>query len=387
MMTAHAYFVPPAWVLIDRHAQLEAVHFFDKTWLTLKGELREAVLAGGANDNATLQRMAALDADAARLCKALGSHAPLALNAETLLRGPAYDRLFIELTARCNERCVHCYADSHPERTEQLPWEVVRQVLDDARELGFSSIQLTGGDPLLSPILLQAVSHTAELGFEECEIFTNGLALSPGLYQELRRFPVSFAFSLYSHDPAMHDAITRTAGSHERTVRAIRRVVEDGRPVRLGIVLTEANISHAEQVRSFADDIGVAVGAAAISFQHGVGRGTYTETPLDFAWPIGSSHAGPSRAPFAGKACVAYDGAVIPCIFNRNHRLGSVYVSRLHDLLKSAPMRDVDVETITEASERWGTMLSCWDCRLRAALLQAPDTPHPRLLQLGRAVS
>jgi MoaA/NifB/PqqE/SkfB family radical SAM enzyme len=286
-----------------------------------------------------------------------------------MLRGPGYHRLFIELTARCNERCVHCYADSHPDRREQLPFELVRSVLDDACGLGFTSIQLTGGDPLLSPILLSTVEYAAGLGFQECEIFTNGIALSPSLYTELRRFPVSFAFSLYSHDPQTHDAITRTPGSQQRTVRAIRRVVEEGRAVRVGIVLTPSNASHAEQVLAFVRELGVSADATAIGFQHHVGRGGYTEPPLDFVWPSGFDHAGPTREPLAGKVCVAYDGAVLPCIFNREHRLGNVHQSRLRDVLSVTALSDFDIETIANASERWGEKLSCWDCRLRAALL------------------
>ena len=37
-----------------------------------------------------------------------------------LLLGDGLDLLFIELTAQCNERCLHCYAEAEPARAEEI---------------------------------------------------------------------------------------------------------------------------------------------------------------------------------------------------------------------------------------------------------------------------
>ncbi|HTE18377.1 MAG TPA: radical SAM protein, partial [Armatimonadota bacterium] len=97
------------------------------------------------------------------------------------VRLDGFDTLFLELLGRCNERCVHCYADSAPEVTGALDRDSVLAVIDQAAAAGFRRIQFTGGDPLLCEFLPEAVAHAAARGVPHIEIFTNGLALTPGL--------------------------------------------------------------------------------------------------------------------------------------------------------------------------------------------------------------
>ena len=141
------------------------------------------------------------------------------------------------LTARCNERCTHCYAESSPDRTEALSEAVVMSALDDAAELGFARVQLTGGDPLVSDLCVPAAAHASKLGIAQVEVYTNGLALIGRTYEQLAALGVRLAFSFYSHDPATHDAITRTPGSHRRTLAAIHRSVRDGLDVRVSVIV------------------------------------------------------------------------------------------------------------------------------------------------------
>ena len=64
-----------------------------------------------------------------------------------VVRLDGFDTLFLELLGRCNERCVHCYADSAPSVEAALDRATVMSVLDQAAQLGFRRVQLTGGDP------------------------------------------------------------------------------------------------------------------------------------------------------------------------------------------------------------------------------------------------
>ncbi|MBW2191681.1 MAG: radical SAM protein [Deltaproteobacteria bacterium] len=123
------------------------------------------------------------------------------LTRETVLRGSGWKQLFVELTAKCNEQCVHCYAESSPARVEALAWPEIRNVLKDAKALDFGLVQLTGGDPLISPHCVQAVEFAEEIGIPRIEIYTNGLALRGRTYDRLRELAPSFAFSFYSYNP------------------------------------------------------------------------------------------------------------------------------------------------------------------------------------------
>jgi cyclic pyranopterin phosphate synthase len=59
----------------------------------------------------------------------------------------------------------------------QLPLEVVRALLDDAREAGIDTVRLYGGEPLLHPELPQIVAHSVEGGLSTY-VTTNGSLLA-----------------------------------------------------------------------------------------------------------------------------------------------------------------------------------------------------------------
>ena len=53
------------------------------------------------------------------------------------------------ITRGCNFSCTYCYAESDPFQTAYLPFEVLKRLTNEARELGVSLFVLTGGEPLL----------------------------------------------------------------------------------------------------------------------------------------------------------------------------------------------------------------------------------------------
>ncbi|MDQ6965499.1 MAG: hypothetical protein Q9M23_01075, partial [Mariprofundaceae bacterium] len=56
-------------------------------------------------------------------------------SASQLILGSGLGMLFIELTDRCNESCIHCYAESSPQRSTSLSRDEIARVLSEARAL------------------------------------------------------------------------------------------------------------------------------------------------------------------------------------------------------------------------------------------------------------
>lgn len=293
------------------------------------------------------------------------------LDRASLLRGTGFHTLFVELTAQCNERCVHCYADAAPERHEKLPWSTIAALLSDAAALGFVRVQFTGGDPLLADTLPAAVARARQLGIAHVEIFTNGLALTAALLTELRPHRPTFAFSVYAADAQRHDAITRVPGSHARTLAAMRSCLAHGLGVRAGCTLTAHTLDQREPLRAQLLELGVAPGDIGFVTSHAVGRGEFVAGHNDLDQHGGEATLG------GGKACVTAAGDVVPCIFARSKRLGRIADAGLASILTAPePLQAPDElnAALAEARER----LSCADCRLRDVLLPEP------LVQLRR---
>ncbi|MCJ7773599.1 MAG: radical SAM protein, partial [Desulfobacterales bacterium] len=61
--------------------------------------------------------------------------------------------LYLELTARCNNNCTHCYVNVHANdkdsQKKELTLEELKHVIDEAASMGALWCNITGGEPLL----------------------------------------------------------------------------------------------------------------------------------------------------------------------------------------------------------------------------------------------
>jgi len=281
--------------------------------------------------------------------------------------GTGLGMLFVEVTNRCNERCIHCYADSSPERDDMLPAELVRKGIDEAFRLGRPYIQFTGGDPLIHPDLVELVSHAHKKQGPGIEIYTNGLLLHAPLLAALAPFAPRFCFSLYSCDAAVHDAITLVPGSLSRTLAAIRRTQERGLEVRIGIALMQDNADTLEETLRFLhEELGITPQHVRIDPVHATGRGGNVRSATGVAIVPGENpHAPATEGEHgrSGKLCIAANGDVYPCIFSRQILLGNLNTASLPDMLQQLPTGKTDQTCLPD--------LGCHDCRMIALLLGA----------------
>jgi MoaA/NifB/PqqE/SkfB family radical SAM enzyme len=379
-------FVPPLWALVPAETGVVIQGVDGRLRLALDGELAGLVERDPAAAADRLASLSILDPRLSEVADALRAHAPRAWNRANLLRGIGWDTIFLELTARCNEACAHCYASSHPERDEALPRETILEVIDAAARMGFRRVQLTGGDPLVSAHCAEAAERARALGIPEIEVYTNGLALHGETFDRLARANASFAFSFYSHREEAHDAITRRPGSHARTTSAIDRAVKAKLAVRASIVVLEQNAGDVAETRALLSRLGVET--IGVDYVRAVGRGLEEHDPsLADAAFTGLDHAGRGEgaAGWGGKIAVRADGAVVPCIFDRDLVLGSVLEASLDSILDAEVEIPPPAVASPEAVDRAAERLACYDCRLVSIALGGALGPRgPRRLEVLR---
>src|SRR6476620_8011330 len=80
----------------------------------------------------------------------------------------------LDLTYRCNERCVHCYLD-HDDHGEMTTAEV-KHVLDQLAAAGTLFLIFSGGELLLRKDFFELVAYARQLGFD-IKLKTNGLLI------------------------------------------------------------------------------------------------------------------------------------------------------------------------------------------------------------------
>jgi len=292
---------------------------------------------------------------------------------QELLAPQGFGKLFVELTGRCNERCLHCYASSSPEVQAELDLDTILRVIQEAKRIGFRVIQFTGGDPLISKHVRDATARAATLGFEQIEVYTNGLAFSTELARHFKAHGVSMALSVYSHRPEVHDAVTGTYESHRRTLRAIELAVGHSIPLRVSVIVRDENQHDTDLVRKMVMELGVPAHHVGADRERPVGRGKWQD---DAALPdeeLFSAHAPGEVADPGGKLAVTYDGHVVPCVFDRSTLLGNVRESSLEQIL-SQPIRIRELPHRTLALfPQVGEPLACTDCQERRNILSRVD--------------
>src|SRR5438445_7026267 len=141
----------------------------------------------------------------------------------------------IDVTYRCNERCVHCYLD-HDDKGEMTTAEI-KGILDQLAEAGVFFLTFSGGEVFMRRDFLELVEYARRLSFN-VKVKTNAVMIREYEAQQLKALGVErIQISVYSHRPDVHDAITKLPGSLKRTIKAIPFLKLQGPKVTMANVL------------------------------------------------------------------------------------------------------------------------------------------------------
>jgi AdoMet-dependent heme synthase len=161
----------------------------------------------------------------------------------------------LDLTYRCNERCVHCYLD-HEDHGELTTAEI-KHLLDEMAEAGVFILTFSGGEIFLRKDFFELLEYARSLMF--CvKLKTNAVMIREKEAARLRNVGIeSIQVSIYSHRPEVHDAITLLPGSLKRSIDAIRFLKSQGLRVIIANVLMAQNMQDYPSVRALAAELGV----------------------------------------------------------------------------------------------------------------------------------
>ena len=169
----------------------------------------------------------------------------------------------IELTSRCNERCVHCYIP-HENKLYDINPELYYSVLEQLRNMNVLGLTLSGGEPMLHPQFVEFLKAAQEYDFS-VNILSNLTLLTDDIIHILKEIRLSSVqVSLYSMIPEHHDAITKMPGSFKKTKDAILKLIENDIPLQISCPTMKENKddylyvqkwAHEHKVRAITDYI------------------------------------------------------------------------------------------------------------------------------------
>ncbi len=161
----------------------------------------------------------------------------------------------IEITARCNNNCRHCYinlpVDDAEAKSRELSLAEIESIADQAIELGSLWCLISGGEPLLRPDFPDIYTALRRKGLL-VSIFTNATIISP---QHIRLFqqapPRDLEVTVYGVTEETYECVTRTPGSFRNFMRGLDRLSEAGIPMRLKAMAMKSNAHELEKIAAF----------------------------------------------------------------------------------------------------------------------------------------
>jgi radical SAM protein with 4Fe4S-binding SPASM domain len=166
----------------------------------------------------------------------------------------------IELTARCNLRCEHCYlpfSQRQGSRQDELSLAEIQRIFSEIADAGCLWLLLTGGEPLLRRDFLEIYDDAKRKGFI-ITLFTNGALIDEQIADHLAVWrPFAIEISLYGATQATYERVTGIPGSYARCRRGIELLLERGLPLQLKSVLITLNQHELDEMRAFSESLGM----------------------------------------------------------------------------------------------------------------------------------
>ena len=165
--------------------------------------------------------------------------------------------LQVHATRQCNLSCAHCYSLSSPSERDALSPELVCRLIEDAAQLGFNVVSLSGGEPLVYAGLDEVIATAVACG-SRVNLVSNGILIcSPRYERHAGRFSV-VALSLDGL-PERHNFIRGSAKSFEQAKAAADILREQRQPFGIIHTLCSESMDEVEEVAALASDWGASL--------------------------------------------------------------------------------------------------------------------------------
>ncbi|HUT00260.1 MAG TPA: radical SAM protein [Candidatus Thermoplasmatota archaeon] len=157
----------------------------------------------------------------------------------------------VELTLKCNMRCMHCGSSAGEDRKNELTFKEWVNVFTDVAELGGKLITLMGGEPFLRKEWYEIAKKVKELGMNVI-FMSNGYCIDDEIISKMRKIePHTVAISLDGATAETHDLIRGVKGSFEQCQDVLKSLRDADFPTTVVTTVHKRNYKELPQMREF----------------------------------------------------------------------------------------------------------------------------------------
>jgi MoaA/NifB/PqqE/SkfB family radical SAM enzyme len=177
----------------------------------------------------------------------------------------------LEITKRCNLRCIHCDIRKTPETysdiiKRELTITEIKKLIDSLKSFGTKYLSISGGEPFLRKDIFEIIRYSKSNGLG-VHLSCNGTMITKNVAEKINDLKLdAISISLDAASPGLHDKIRGIDGAFDMAVTAIDNLVNcKDKHTQVGIspIITDLNLSELPEIVNFASEMGV----DAIRFQ------------------------------------------------------------------------------------------------------------------------
>lgn len=158
----------------------------------------------------------------------------------------------VEITHRCNARCLHCYGDYSEEKLFYNNTNGIIKILNDAREAGTRVVEFTGGEVTCHPKFNTILQEAYKLDYSIVSILSNGLFWKNDLFDIVKNNADKTVIQIDLHGDTddyvnwfMGTRIPHITNHIKRTIKIIHNM---GIFIRVVTMVTPKNICQIEKI-------------------------------------------------------------------------------------------------------------------------------------------
>lgn len=161
----------------------------------------------------------------------------------------------LEITARCNNECRHCYinlpAGDKEAIKKELTLDEIDKIAGDAVSLGAFWCLITGGEPLLRKDFIDIFLLLKKKGLL-VSVFTNATLITQEHIELFKRYPPrDIEVSVYGVTEDTYERVTKKSGSYKAFRRGLDLILKSGVKVRFKAMALRSNVHELPQISEF----------------------------------------------------------------------------------------------------------------------------------------
>jgi len=164
----------------------------------------------------------------------------------------------LEITARCNNNCRHCYinlsAGDVRAKLKELSFKQIKDIIDQSTDLGALWCLLTGGEPLLREDFFDIYLYLKKKGLL-VSVFTNATLITDKHIHIFKQYPPrDIEVTVYGVTKETYERVTRIIGSYEAFIKGLTLLLESGIKVRFKAMAFRSNVHELPGIAKFCRD-------------------------------------------------------------------------------------------------------------------------------------